>query len=95
MMTNPGIPKDKKHYDINDLNSNYRQCNKCNCIFKKKDTKVNHCEECGICIEGFHRHSFLVNKCIGRKSKILFYIFIAFLIANIIYIVILIGLGNR
>ena len=27
MVTNPGIPSEKKHYDINDLNYNYRQCN--------------------------------------------------------------------
>ena len=53
MVGNPGIPTEKKHYDINDLNSNYCQCIKCNCIYKKKyAAKVYHCEECGICIEG-------------------------------------------
>ena len=70
MVTNPGIPSEKKHYDINDLNSNYRQCNKCNCIFRKKDsTKVNHCEECGICVEKYEHHSNLATKCIGKKNK--------------------------
>ena len=69
MMTNPGIPKDKKHYDINELNSKYRQCKKCNCIFKKKDLKVNHCEECGICVEGCEKHSNWATKCIGKKNR--------------------------
>ena len=69
MACNPGIPTEKKHYDINYLNSNYRQCKKCNCIFKKKDTKVNHCEECGICVEGCERHSNLATKCIGKKNR--------------------------
>ena len=69
MLTNPGIPKDKKHYDIDELNSKYRQCKKCNCIFKKKDLKVNHCEECGICVEGCEKHSNWATKCIGKKNR--------------------------
>ena len=80
MMGNPGIPKDKKHYDINDLNSNYRQCNKCNCIFKKKDSKVIHCDECGICIEGCERHSNFATKCIGKRNRKIYKLWIASII---------------
>ena len=80
MMGNPGIPKDKKHYDINDLNSNYRQCNKCNCIFKKKDSKVSHCDECGICIEGCERHSNFATKCIGKRNRNIYKAWIASII---------------
>lgn len=69
MISNPGIPKEKKHYDINDLNSNYRQCSKCNCIYRKKNLKVNHCEECGICVEGCEKHSNWATKCIGKKNR--------------------------
>ena len=70
MRGNPGIPTEKNHYDINDLNSNYRQCNKCNCIFRKKDSaKVNHCEECGICVEKYDHHSNWATKCIGKKNR--------------------------
>ena len=69
MIINPGIPKEKKHYDINDLNSNYRQCSKCNCIYRKKNLKVNHCEECGICVEGCEKHSNWATKCIGKKNR--------------------------
>lgn len=80
MMTNPGIPKDKKHYDINELNSKYRQCKKCNCIFRKKGLVVNHCEECGICVEGCEKHSNWATKCIGKKNRIIYKAWIASII---------------
>ena len=57
MVLNPGIPIEKKHYDINDLNNNYKQCKICNCIYYKEDFKnVNHCEICGICVEECEHH---------------------------------------
>lgn len=73
MVMNPGIPTEKKHFDINDLNFNYKQCQKCNCIYHKDDFKnVNHCEECGICIEGSEHHCNFATKCIGKNNKIIF-----------------------
>ena len=69
MVGNPGIPTEKKHLDINDLNLNYRQCKICNCIYRKNDLKVNHCEECGICVEGCVYHSNLATKCIGKRNR--------------------------
>ena len=87
MVGNPGIPKDKKHYDINDLNSNYCQCNKCNCIYKKKAAaKVYHCEECGICIEGCEHHSNWATKCIGKKNKKIYKAWIASIVIFVISI---------
>jgi len=92
MVGNPGIPSEKKHYDINDLNSNYRQCNKCNCIFRKKEsTKVNHCEECGICVEKYEHHSNWATKCIGKKNKNIYKAWIVsvvvFAVAMIAYLI--------
>ena len=85
MTGNPGIPTEKKHYDINDLNTNYSQCNKCNCIFKKKVAgKVYHCEECGICIEGCDHHSNWATKCIGKKNK---KIYKAWIVSILIFII--------
>ena len=85
MAGNPGIPTEKKHYDINDLNTNYSQCNKCNCIFKKKVAgKVYHCEECGICIEGCDHHSNWATKCIGKKNK---KIYKAWIVSILIFII--------
>ena len=87
MAGNPGIPTEKKHYDINDLNSNYCQCNKCNCIYKKKAAaKVYHCEECGICIEECEQHSNLATKCIGKKNKNIYNAWIASIVIFIISI---------
>lgn len=73
MVVNPGIPTEKKHFDINNLNFNYRQCKICNCIFHKDDFgDVNHCEKCGICIEGCEYHCNFATKCIGKKNKNIF-----------------------
>ena len=78
MVVNPGIPSEKKHYDINDLNSNYRQCKICNCIYHKDDFKnVNHCKDCGICIEGSDHHCNFAAKCIGRHNKYIYKLWIA------------------
>ena len=76
MVVNPGIPSEKKHYDINDLNFNCKQCKICNCIYHKDDFKnVSHSDECGICVEGCEQ---------GEKIKIflnlgLFLLFLLFL----------------
>ena len=78
MVVNPGIPSEKKHYDINDLNLNYKQCKICNCIYHKDDFKnVSHCDECGICVEGCEQHCNFATKCIGRKNKNIFKSWIA------------------
>lgn len=73
MILNPGIPTEKKHFDINDLNFNYRQCKICNCIYQKDDFKnVNHCQQCGICVEGCKHHYKFITKCIGKKNQKIF-----------------------
>ena len=92
MVTNPGIPSEKKHYDINDLNYNYRQCNICNCIYHKDDSKnVNHCEECGICVENYEQHYNFATKCIGKNNKQIFQIWmgscVAFAVIMLIYLI--------
>ena len=70
MVLNPGIPIEKKHYDIKDLNNNYKQCKICNCIYYKEDFKnVNHCEICGICVEECEHHCNFATKCIGKNNK--------------------------
>ena len=70
MVLNPGIPIEKKHYDINDLNTNYKQCKICNCIYYKEDFKnVSHCGICGICVEECEHHCNFATKCIGKNNK--------------------------
>ena len=92
MIVNPGIPSEKKHFDINDLNFNYRQCKICNCIYHKDDFgNVNHCEECAICIEGCEHHCNFATKCIGKNNKNIFkaWIFscIAFIFIMFLYLI--------
>ena len=92
MVVNPGIPCEKKNYDINDLNFNYRQCKICNCIYHKDDFKnVHHCEDCGICIENYEHHFNIATKCIGRNNKTIFTIWmcscVAFAVIMLIYLI--------
>jgi len=89
MIINPGIPTEKKHYDLNDLNYNYKQCQKCNCIYHKDNiSNVSHCEKCGICVEGFEDHQSLATKCIGKSNKKIYKLwkFSLFLLACLILI---------
>ena len=84
MVVNPGIPCEKKNYDIDDLNYNYIQCKICNCIYHKNEFKnVNHCQECGICVEGCQHHCNFANKCIGKNNKNIFKLWIFSCIALI------------
>lgn len=93
-LSNPGFPRNNIGRMKGSPQEQYKYCSEC-LFYINKNKKVKHCFKCGICIEGFHRHSFLINKCIGRKNICLFYIFIGVLIVNIIYIIVLIGLANR
>ena len=93
-LSNPGFPRNTIGRMKGTPKNEYKYCSEC-LFYINLNKKVNHCFSCGICVEGFYRHSFLINKCIGRKNKYLFFIFILALIINIIYIAIAIGLANR
>ena len=92
MIINPGIPSEKKHFDLNDLNYNYKQCKICNCIYHKDDFKdIHHCQDCGICIENYENHYIFATKCIGRNNKNIFKIWmgscVAFAVIMLIYLI--------
>jgi len=73
LVLNPGIPINKKDMDITTLQRNYKQCKDCNCISMEKDGKYTlHCEACKICVEHFDHHCAFASKCIGKKNKIIF-----------------------
>ena len=93
-LSNPGFPRNTIGRMKGIPKEEYKYCSEC-LFYIKKTNKNKHCLKCGICIEGFHRHSILINKCIGKKNFCLFYIFIGILISNIVYIIIIICLGNR
>ena len=88
-LLNPGFPKNTVGRNKGIPVEQYKYCSEC-LFYYNKSKKVKHCLVCGICVEGFFRHSILINKCIGRKNLILFNIFIIILLANIVYIIVII-----
>ncbi len=73
LVLNPGVPINKKDMDITKLQGNYRQCSDCNCISMEKiGIYTVHCELCKICVEHFDHHCAFATKCIGKKNKIIF-----------------------
>jgi len=88
-LSNPGFPKNTIGRNKGIPAEQYKYCSEC-LFYYNISEKVKHCLICGICVEGFFRHSILINKCIGKKNFIFFNIFILSLIANIILIIIII-----
>ena len=87
MVLNPGIPIEKKHYDINDLNTNYKQCKICNCIYYKEDFKnVSHCEICGICVEECEHHCNFATKLFVLRAFSISFLFNSFSFINSLFI---------
>jgi hypothetical protein len=81
VLINPGLPKPSlslKYSTLKNVNmNNYRICNVCNVLMDIQEKTV-HCEECGVCIEGYDHHCPWTTKCIGKNNKTVFYIFVCF-----------------
>ena len=74
-LINPGVI-----YQSNDNNiKNPLYCQICG-IHYDKNLKVNHCQECNVCISKFDHHCFAIGKCIGRKNFIIFVLIIILLL---------------
>lgn len=84
---NPGYPKNNQGRKYGEPRPKYKICNKCG-FWVEIDKNVNHCYECNICIEGYEHHCSLICKCIGRKNKYLFYIFMFSIILTLVYFII-------
>ena len=93
-LLNPGFPKNTVGRNKGIPPEQYKYCSEC-LFYYNISKKVKHCFICGICVEGFFRHSILINKCVGRKNLICFNIFIVFLLANIIFIIIIISFSYK
>lgn len=73
LFLNPGIPTNKNNLDPSIPQNGYKQCSECNCIFMETEGKYTiHCERCNICVDCFDHHCTFATKCIGKKNKIIF-----------------------
>lgn len=93
MILNPGIPTNKNNIDLGELKRNYKQCNICNCISSKNSDYITfHCNKCNICVEEYTHHCYLASKCVGKKNKLIFKIWLFsipfYLIIIFLYIII-------
>ena len=93
MILNPGIPTNKNNIDLEELKRNYKQCNICNCISSKNTDYITfHCNKCNICVEEYTHHCYLASKCVGKKNKLIFKIWLFsipfYLIIIFLYIII-------
>ena len=87
ILMNPGIPsKDLwlENYKYLDDIGSYRICNICKIIMRNKD-KTDHCDECNTCIIGADHHCPWTSKCVGKKNKRMFYLFVSSTFALLTY----------
>lgn len=87
-LSNPGIPI--KHHmnnkNLEDLDKKKRICRICN-IMIDVDKNMVHCEDCGLCVEGYDHHCPWTTKCIGKKNLYSFYGFILGTLALFFYLI--------
>ena len=91
---NPGIPPKElwieNYFKIRNTSSNdnssYKICNICKIVMKSSDN-TQHCEECNICIKGIEHHCSWISKCVSKKNKCLYYIFLFSTFSLLIYFV--------
>ena len=92
---NPGIPQKElwiENYFKNKNNSNrdeidsYRICNICKIVRRNSDN-THHCDECNICIKGVETHCSWISKCISKKNKKLYFIFLGSTFCLLLYFI--------
>lgn len=93
VLANPGIPS-SKHYDEvlarpELMNVKYNLCSVCGSLVNvENSTLTYHCNDCGVCIEGFDHHCPWTSKCIGQGNLKAFYLFVTTTFIYFIYFII-------
>ena len=83
----PGFPKNNIGRQTGIPKEQYKFCPECK-FYYDLNKNVNHCFDCGICIEGYDHHCPWVSKCIGKKNLYSFYCFMTGILLNFGYAVI-------
>ena len=84
---NPGFPKNDFGRQNGIPKEKYKFCTECK-FFYNIDKNVNHCYDCGICIEGYDHHCPWTSKCIGNNNLYSFYCFMTGILLNFGYAVV-------
>ncbi len=76
IFSNPGvIPQNNNpEYKIDKEDIHQYSCHKCLTL---KAQKAVHCKFCDVCIDNYDHHCVWLGKCIGRKTIVQFYVFVA------------------
>ena len=83
ILFNPGFPSIDRYTKIflksesylkMDKNAikDYYVCETCNIVLKYSE-KVEHCEDCDICVRNYDHHCYWTGKCITKRTLIFFY----------------------
>jgi len=65
-------------------------CRECK-FYVYKNRNVNHCYDCGICVEGYDHHCPWTSKCIGCYNLISSYVFLVSLVINFIFFILFVS----
>ena len=84
---NPGFPKNDIGRQTGIPKEQYKFCPECK-FYYDLNKNVNHCFDCGICIEGYDHHCPWTSKCIGRNNLYSFYSFMTGILLNFGYAVV-------
>lgn len=99
-LANPGIPSRDNYSksfftneyfkNLSDEDKNdYQICGNCN-IVVNKNSNVQHCDICNICIIKYDHHCYWTGKCIGKNNIMAFYIFTFGTIVYIAWLIIMV-----
>jgi hypothetical protein len=66
---NPGVI-----YSNNEKDQIY--CIHCKFYYPKCTKKIEHCFECGICVQKYDHHCGVVGKCVGKYNTCIFILFV-------------------
>ena len=83
---NQGYPKNSICRKTGNPSDEYYYCEQCH-LYNYIYNSINHCNKCGICIEGQEHHCVWIGKCVGKNNIFCFYLFIFSTIFSLFYII--------